>query len=60
MSEKGERREKGFIAGHGKTVIRVSFPGTPTRAWVNDGSVPESDIENNAAEIKNVPPNPQP
>jgi hypothetical protein len=60
MSEKGERREKGFIAGHGKTVIRVSFPGTPTRAWVNDGSVPESDINNNAAEIKNLPPNPQP
>ena len=60
MSEKGERREKGYIAGHGKTVIRVSFPGTPTRAWVNDGSVPESDINNNSTEITNLPPNPQP
>jgi hypothetical protein len=60
MSDKGERREKGYILGHGKTVIRVAFPGTPTRAWVNDGSVPETDITNNAFEIKNLPPNPQP
>jgi hypothetical protein len=60
MSEKGERREKGYIAAHGKTVIRISYPGTPIKAWVNDGSVPESDVTNNTAEIKNLPPNPQP
>lgn len=60
LSDKGERREKGSIAAHGKAVIRVSFPGTPTRAWVNDGSVPETDITNNASDIKNLPPNPQP
>ncbi|MGE5111382.1 MAG: hypothetical protein ACM3JB_11030, partial [Acidobacteriaceae bacterium] len=56
VSDKGERREKGFIPGHGKTVIRVAYPGTPQKAWVNDGSVPESDITNNTFEIKNVPP----
>lgn len=60
LSEKGERREKGYIVGRGKTVIRVSYPGTPTKAWVNDGSVPESDINNNSADITNLPPNPQP
>jgi hypothetical protein len=60
MSEKGERREKGYIAGHGKTVIRISYPGTPSKAWVNDGSVPETDITNNIFDIKNLPPNPQP
>jgi hypothetical protein len=60
MSEKGERKEKGYIAAHGKTVIRISYPGTPTKAWVNDGSVPEADVTNNTADIKNLPPNPQP
>ncbi|HEX6879088.1 MAG TPA: hypothetical protein VF135_01885 [Terriglobales bacterium] len=60
MSDKGERREKGFIAGQGKTVIRVPYPGTPGKVWVNDGSVPESDISNNTFEIKNLPANPQP
>ena len=56
VSDKGERREKGFVPGKGKTVIRVAYPGTPAKAWVNDGSVPESDITNNTFEIKNVPP----
>jgi hypothetical protein len=56
MSDKGERTERGFIAGHGKTVVRVMFPGTPTQAWVNDGSVPETDITNNTFELKNLPP----
>jgi hypothetical protein len=60
MSDKGERREKSYIAGHGKAVIRVAYPGTPTRAWVNDGSVPETDVNNNTSDIKNLPPNPQP
>ncbi|MDT8068535.1 MAG: hypothetical protein ROO76_10270 [Terriglobia bacterium] len=58
LSDKGERREKGFITGHGKTIIRVAYPGTPQKAWVNDGSVPESDITNNSTEIKNVAPPP--
>jgi hypothetical protein len=58
VSDKGERREKGFITGHGKTIIRVPYPGTPQKAWVNDGSVPESDITNNTTDIKNVAPLP--
>ncbi len=57
-SDQGERREKGFLTGHGKTIIRVAFPGTPAKAWVNDGSVPETDIKNNTFEIKNVAPLP--
>jgi hypothetical protein len=58
LSDRGERREKGFLTGHGKTIIRVAFPGTPAKAWVNDGSVPESDINNNTFDIKNVAPLP--
>jgi hypothetical protein len=58
MSDQGERREKGFLAGHGKTIIRVAYPGTPAKAWVNDGSVPETDIKNNTFDIKNVAPLP--
>jgi hypothetical protein len=60
LSEKGERREKGFITGHGKTILRVAYPGTPAKAWVNDGSVPETNINNNTFEIKDVPPLPSP
>lgn len=58
LSEQGERREKGFLTGHGKTIIRVAYPGTPTKVWVNDGSTPESDIKNNTFDIKNVAPLP--
>jgi hypothetical protein len=58
LSDKGERREKGFLTAHGKTIIRVAYPGTPAKAWVNDGSVPETDIKNNTFEIKNVAPLP--
>ncbi len=58
LSEQGERREKGFIAGHGKTIIRVAYPGTPTKAWVNDGSAPEGNVSNNTFDIKNVAPLP--
>ena len=60
MSDRGERRERGVVSAHGKTIIRVSFPGSPTKAWVNDGSVPETDVTNNTYEITNLPPNPQP
>ncbi len=58
LSDRGERRENGFLTGHGKTIIRVAYPGTPAKAWVNDGSVPETDIKNNTFEIKNVAPLP--
>ncbi|HEU5403071.1 MAG TPA: hypothetical protein VFU86_17070 [Terriglobales bacterium] len=58
FSDRGERREKGFVLGRGKTIIRVTYPGTPAKAWVNDGSVPETDIQNNTFDIKNVAPLP--
>jgi len=58
LSDRGERREKGFLAGHGKTIVRVAYPGTPAKAWINDGSVPETDIKNNTFDIKNVAPPP--
>lgn len=58
QSDKGERAEHLWVAGKSKGVIRVSFPGPPQRVFVNDGSVPETDLENNQADIKNIPPAP--
>lgn len=60
MSDKGERTERTFVPGHGKAVVRVAFPGTPQKAWVNDGSVPETDVKNNTFDIPAVPRSPQP
>jgi aminopeptidase N len=48
----GEERKRLEIHAHEKGVVRIPIPVTPQQAVVNDGSVPESDMSNNAAEIK--------
>jgi hypothetical protein len=53
----GERSARVQVAGRQKAVARVLVPATPTEAVVNDGSVPESDTTNNAAEITAPPHN---
>jgi hypothetical protein len=48
----GEERKRLEIRAHEKAVIRIPIPATPQQAVVNDGSVPEFDMNNNAADIK--------
>ena len=55
QSDIGERAEHLWVRGRSKGVIRVSFPGPPQRVFVNDGSVPESDLKNDEYDIKNIP-----
>lgn len=54
-SSKGERAEHTWVAGKSKSVIRVTYPDVPQEVLVNDGSVPEWNLENNKYEIKNLP-----
>lgn len=56
QSDKGERAEHTWIPGKSKGVVRVSYPGVPHKAFVNDGSVPEWNLENNEFDIKVVAP----
>jgi len=48
----GERSQRVVVPGHGKAIVRISFHGLPEKVVVNDGSVPESDVSNNAATIE--------
>jgi hypothetical protein len=48
----GEERKRLEVRAHEKAVVRIPIPVTPQQAVVNDGSVPESDMGNNSAEIK--------
>jgi hypothetical protein len=48
----GEERKRLEVHAHEKAVVRIPIPVTPQQAVVNDGSVPESDMGNNSAEIK--------
>jgi hypothetical protein len=48
----GEERKRLEVHAHEKAVVRIPIPVVPQQAVVNDGSVPESDMNNNAAEIK--------
>jgi hypothetical protein len=48
----GEERKRVEIHAHEKGVARIPIPATPKEAVVNDGSVPEFDMNNNSAEIK--------
>lgn len=52
----GEERKRIEIHAHEKGVVRIPIPATPKQAVVNDGSVPESDMNNNSAEIKTDTP----
>ena len=48
----GEERKRLEIRAHEKGAVRIPIPATPRQAVVNDGSVPEFDMSDNAAEIK--------
>jgi hypothetical protein len=47
----GERSARVIVQAGTKAVIRVPIPVVPTKATVNDGSVPEIDPSNNSFEI---------
>ncbi|MFZ3213768.1 MAG: hypothetical protein WA188_19860 [Terriglobales bacterium] len=48
----GEERKRLEVRAHEKTAVRIPIPVLPQQAVVNDGSVPESDMNNNSAEIR--------
>jgi len=48
----GEERKRLEIRAHEKAAVRIPIPVLPQQAVVNDGSVPEYDMSNKAAEIK--------
>jgi hypothetical protein len=54
-SGQGERAEHTWVSAKSKAVIRVAYPGVPQKVLVNDGSVPEWNLDNNEYEIKNLP-----
>jgi len=54
----GEEHKRLEIRAHEKAAVRIPIPVVPRQAVVNDGSVPESDMKNNSAEIK-TPESPQ-
>ncbi len=50
-AEGGERTKRMLVKGKSKAVERVEVPTMPTEAVVNDGSVPESNMNNNAMAV---------
>jgi hypothetical protein len=50
-AEGGERTKRMLVKGKSKAVDRVEVPTTPSEAVVNDGSVPESNMNNNAMAV---------
>ena len=50
-AEGGQHQKKLLVKGKSKAVERIEVPTTPTEAVVNDGSVPESNRNNNSMAI---------
>jgi hypothetical protein len=50
--ENGEAMQRVMVTAGGKSVARITAPAAPTQVVVNDGSVPESDINNNTFTLK--------
>jgi hypothetical protein len=50
-AEGGERVKRLLVRGKNKAVERVEVPTAPTEVVVNDGSVPESNLNNNAMAV---------
>ncbi len=48
----GETSEHVEVRGKSKGVVRIATPRPPTEIIVNDGSVPESDLNNNAFKVE--------
>lgn len=51
----GESTERLIVPGKSKASVRIRAPMLPQEATVNDGSVPESDSENNSFKIEVKP-----
>lgn len=51
-AKEGERRARVQVAAHGKAVVRIAVPAEPVDVTINDGSVPESDLNNNTFKIE--------
>jgi hypothetical protein len=57
--EGGEITQRVLVPAHDQGTLRVSLPSKPLRVTINDGSVPEWDLENNtgkAPSSSKVPP----
>jgi hypothetical protein len=52
---KGEKTVRVLVRAHDKGYARVDLPELPTRVVVNDGSVPESDTNNNTYQFEASP-----
>ena len=51
-AKEGERSARVQVPAHGKAVVRIVVPTEPVDAVVNDGSVPESNMDNNSFSIQ--------
>jgi hypothetical protein len=51
-AKQGERSGRVQVPAHAKAVVRIVVPDEPLDAVVNDGSVPESNRENNSFKIE--------
>ena len=54
----GEMSHRLLVPAKGTAVVRIRIPAAPTEAVVNDGSVPESDANNNLLKITPPPHSP--
>jgi len=54
----GEMSHRVQVPAKGKAVVRIRIPAMPAEAVVNDGSVPESDPNNNMLKITTPPQSP--
>jgi hypothetical protein len=50
---KGEAMQRLFVPARGKATTRITSPSIPAEVVVNDGSVPESDMNNNVFKLSN-------
>jgi hypothetical protein len=50
--ENGEAMQRVKVTAAGKSVARLTVPAAPAQVVVNDGSVPESDVNNNIFVVK--------
>ena len=55
QTSSGERTLRVLVKAHEKASGRSQVPAAPTRAVVNDGSVPESNTNNNTYEVSASP-----
>jgi hypothetical protein len=49
--EGGDLSDRVVVGGKSKGVLRIATPNPPTEVTVNDGSVPESDMNNNSFKV---------